>query len=197
MNYIELLKKRRSVYSLSNKVSYRDEEIEQMIGEVLIQSPTGFNMQSSKIVVVMNHEHEKLWDLTKEVLRKIVPQDKFAPTENKMDMFKKAKGTILFFEDQTIVEQFMKDIPLYKDNFETFASHGMGILQGNMWNMFASIGIGANLQHYNPLIDEEVRKTWNIPESYQLTAQMVFGEIEAIDEPKEKEPLANRMKSYK
>ena len=28
---------------------------------------------------------------------------------------------------------------------------------------------------YNPLIDEEVRRTWNLPEHWHLIAEMPFG----------------------
>jgi len=35
------------------------------------------------------------------------------------------------------------------------------------------------LQHYNPLIDEAVAKEWNLPESWKLRGQLVFGSIEA------------------
>ena len=41
------------------------------------------------------------------------------------------------------------------------------------------LGLGANLQHYNPLIDEAVAKEWNLPESWKLRGQLVFGSIEA------------------
>ena len=36
-------------------------------------------------------------------------------------------------------------------------------------------GMGASLQHYNPLIDDEVRKAWNLPGDWKLVAQMPFG----------------------
>ena len=31
-------------------------------------------------------------------------------------------------------------------------------------------------EHYNPIIDEEVMKTWNLPGKWSLIAQMPFGE---------------------
>jgi len=43
----------------------------------------------------------------------------------------------------------------------------------------AEQGIGANLQHYNPLIDEDVQRTWNVPASWKLRGQMNFGAINA------------------
>ena len=36
-------------------------------------------------------------------------------------------------------------------------------------------GMGASLQHYNPLIDDEVRKVWNLSDDWKLIAQMPFG----------------------
>jgi hypothetical protein len=60
----------------------------------------------------------------------------------------------------------------------------------------ASEGFGANLQHYSPLIDEDVRKTWDLPESWTLDAQMVFGV--PGDQPAEKTfaPLEDRYKVF-
>ena len=45
----------------------------------------------------------------------------------------------------------------------------------------AEAGVGANIQHYNPVIDERVAKEWNIPTNLVLRAQMPFGEI--VGEP--------------
>ena len=35
--------------------------------------------------------------------------------------------------------------------------------------------MGASLQHYNPLIDDEVRRVWNLSDDWKLIAQMPFG----------------------
>jgi predicted oxidoreductase (fatty acid repression mutant protein) len=39
-------------------------------------------------------------------------------------------------------------------------------------------GVGASLQHYNPLIDAGVAREWNVPASWKLRAQMPFGSNE-------------------
>lgn len=44
-----------------------------------------------------------------------------------------------------------------------------------VWVMLEDAGFGASLQHYNPLIDEEVAKTWDIPSYWRLIAEMPFG----------------------
>ena len=51
--------------------------------------------------------------------------------------------------------------------------------------MLEDMGLGASLQHYNPLIDDEVRRTWNLPGDWMMIAQMPFGT--PTGEPGEKE----------
>ena len=50
--------------------------------------------------------------------------------------------------------------------------------------MFEEVGFGASLQHYNPIIDNEVCKAWDLPEDWTLVAQMPFGV--PLQEPDEK-----------
>lgn len=193
MKYIDILNNRRSVYDLNDTLPISEEELKKLIEEVTVASPTSFNMQSSQVVVLMNNAHHQLWDIVTDTLKEIVPEEAFKSTQKKMKMFDQAKGTILFFEDQDIVEQMKTDFPLYKDQFDSFAYHSMGILQGNIWNALAEVNIGASLQHYNPLIDERVRKQFDLPANWQLTAQMVFGGIHSIPDPKEKIPAEKRV----
>ena len=134
-----------------------------------------------------------LWDITTNILKARIPDDKFASTQSKMEMFRNAAGTILFFEDDNIVNHYKEQFPTYAASFDMFAEHGLGILQGNVWNALAEKGIGANLQHYNPLIDDEVKKEWNVPNGWRLVSQMVFGKIEEVPEPKEKFPASERV----
>lgn len=65
-----------------------------------------------------------------------------------------------------------------------------------VWVGLEALGFGANLQHYNPLIDSPVSKQWNIPTDWQLIGQLVFGSPE--DSPKEKsqKPIEERVKIY-
>ena len=45
-----------------------------------------------------------------------------------------------------------------------------------VWTMLEDEGMGASLQHYNPLIDDEVRKVWNLSDDWKLIAQMLSPE---------------------
>ncbi len=65
-----------------------------------------------------------------------------------------------------------------------------------VWTALANEGLGANLQHYNPHIDDAIAKEWDIPNNWNLKAQLVFGE--PTGDPKEKAmiPVEERMKIF-
>lgn len=65
-----------------------------------------------------------------------------------------------------------------------------------VWISLQSEGLGANLQHYNPLIDDQVAKTWDIPSSWKLEGQIVFGTPAEKVEEKEFDPIESRFKVY-
>lgn len=53
--------------------------------------------------------------------------------------------------------------------------------------------MGANVQHYNPLIDEEVHKVWKLDSKWKLVSQMVIGKpVGDRPQPKEKKPVEER-----
>jgi len=50
--------------------------------------------------------------------------------------------------------------------------------QLSAWTALANAGVGASLQHYNPLIDAAVAREWKVPAYWKLRAQMPFGSNE-------------------
>jgi predicted oxidoreductase (fatty acid repression mutant protein) len=65
-----------------------------------------------------------------------------------------------------------------------------------VWTALEAGGLGVNLQHYNPLIDAEVQKTWNVPEDWELSAQMVFGTPTGEPAKKQFSNLSKRFRTY-
>lgn len=175
---IEVLTKRRTQYALGKNVTLSHAEIEALVKEAIRQAPSSFNSQSSRAVILFGTESEKLWNITRETLRAIVPAENFSATDAKLTAFAAGVGTILFFEDQNTIAKLQADYPLYADNFPTFSAHSAGMAQLAVWTALAQADIGASLQHYNPLIDAEVAKTWNLPLSWKMVAQMPFGSNE-------------------
>lgn len=64
---------------------------------------------------------------------------------------------------------------IYADKFPIWASQADGMCQFAIWTALEAEGFGANLQHYNPIVDQKVQATWDIPTSWELNAQLVFG----------------------
>ena len=125
--------------------------------------------------MLLGENHNKFWQIVMETLRNIVPAQNFSSTENKVKSFAAGYGTILYYEDVEIVEQLQKQFPTYADNFPIWSNQSSGMLQYVIWTALAEKGMGASLQHYAPLIDEEVARVFEIPENWKLIAQMPFG----------------------
>ncbi|MCD2348706.1 nitroreductase family protein [Clostridium guangxiense] len=196
-SFYEAVENRRTIYGISKESTISDNRLKEIINFAVKNTPSAFNSQSSRVVVLLGKEHDKVWDIAKEELRKIVPKEKFSETENKINSFKNGYGTILFFEDQNVVKALQQKFSLYKDNFPVWSEQASGMLQINIWNALSSEGLGISLQHYNPLIDSEVSKEWNIPSGWKLRGEMPFGKPTSAPEQKDFSPLEDRVKFYK
>jgi uncharacterized protein len=53
------------------------------------------------------------------------------------------------------------------------------------------------LQHYNELIETDVKKEWSIPNNWRLIAQMPFGKPTAQPDEKQINPLEERVMVFK
>lgn len=196
MNFFEAVETRRSVYALNKEVKVSDDRIKEIVEHAVKHVPSSFNSQSTRVVVLFKGEHEKLWDMTTEVLKAVMSDADFSGTQQKMDMFKGAYGTVLFFEDQAVVGGLQEAFPAYADNFPIWSEQTAGMHQFAVWTGLATEGIGASLQHYNPLVDERIANEWNVPESWKLRAQMPFGGIAQPAGDKEFKPLDERIKFF-
>lgn len=186
MDFLETLKKRRSHYHLNKDLPLSQDRLLEIIREVSLLSPDAFNAQSPRVVVLFGQQHDELWDLVDESFAGQVPREK-------IDSFKAGAGTILYFVDRPTITQLEDNFPLYAKNFYYWAHQASGMLQINLWNALIGEGVGASLQHYNPVIDEAVKKRWNLPEEWELLAQMPFGGIEKAPGLSEKMPIKKRV----
>jgi len=102
----------------------------------------------------------------------------------------------MFFEDQTVVEGMQAKFPSYADKFPIWATQSDAMLQFTLWTALEAEGLGANLQHYNPIIDEKVAAAWKLPATWKLNAQLVFGGKTAPAGEKTVMPLEERYKVF-
>ncbi|KCB51361.1 nitroreductase family protein [Bordetella hinzii 1277] len=177
--YIEALKQRRTQYALGRNVSLSKDALVALIQDAVKHSPSSFNSQTSRALVLFGAESEKLWALAIDEVRKVAPAEVFDKTEAKLKSFAAGVGTVLFFEDQDVVRGLQEKFALYADNFPVWSEQASGMAQLSVWSALANAGVGASLQHYNPLIDSAVAREWKVPASWKLRAQMPFGSNEA------------------
>ena len=67
----------------------------------------------------------------------------------------------------------------------------------NIWQALAENEIGASLQHYNELIEDDVKKMLSLPDNWKILAQMPFGSIEKSPAEKTFLPLENRLMIFR
>lgn len=196
-HFQQAAKLRRSVYALNDQLPISKADVESIVREALLHTPSSFNSQSTRLVVLWAEAHQKFWQLTEDALRNIVNDDEqFQSTAQKMAGFKAAAGTILFYEDQAVVRDLQERFPTYADSFSVWAEHSDAMHQYVVWTALAAAGVGANLQHYAPVVAEQVRQTWDINPNWQLIAQLVFGGVEQPAGDKEFVPIEPRLQVF-
>lgn len=97
-NFYEAIENRRSIYGLGNHEAVSEEKIVSLVNHMVKYCPSAFNSQSGRVVVLFKKNHQRLWEIVKETLQKIVPADKFAATEEKIASFAKGYATVLFLK---------------------------------------------------------------------------------------------------
>ena len=176
-NFVQAIGHRRTCYHLGPHQLVATDEIIDMLDTVLLNIPSAFNAQSTRLVLLMGEHHLRLWEIVKQRLAEIVASGNLERTREKIDScFAAGCGTILFYEDTRVVEQQKREYEIYASALDEYSSQTSAMHQLAVWTMLADMGYGASLQHYNPLIDYRVASEWQLPEWWRLKAQMPFGE---------------------
>jgi predicted oxidoreductase (fatty acid repression mutant protein) len=173
--FFDFVKARRTIYALNKTSPISDTQIESIVKEAILHVPSAFNSQTARLVLLLNKEHDTFWDHVASSIKAVTTPEQFEKSKSKLAGFKAGYGTILFYEDQPTIHGLEESFALYKDKFQQWSEHTSAMHQFVLWTALEAEGFGANLQHYNPLVDAKVRETWGVPESWDLKAQLVFG----------------------
>ena len=192
MSFLNQIKQRRTIYAIGRDLSLDQAKIEEIIKDAIKHSPSSFNSQSSRAVILFGDSHVKFWTIVLETLRKIVPAEAFEGTSGKINSFIAGAGSVLFYEDLSVIKALQEQFPLYADNFPVWSEHSTGIAQFATWTALAEAGIGASLQHYNPIVDEATANEFGIPKTWKLVAQMPFGNVREQAGEKDIKPVEPR-----
>lgn len=195
--FLQAVVARRTNYTLTPESSIPDSRIQEILTTTLENAPSTFGSYTTRLVLLLKDEHFKFWDLVSDVVKSVTPPEQFdAHTKPRLAGFRNAYGTVLYFEDPENTRKLQDQFAFAKDHFPVWAHHTSAIHQFIIWTAFTNEGLGANLQHYNPLIDEKVKAQWGIPATWDLVAQMPFGVASAPPQPKPthmKKPIEERL----
>ena len=186
MKSLELLRNRRSRYQLNREIPLSHQELLHLIDEVTVQVPDAFNMQSQRLLELLARIKTPSGIGFSRFFEGKVPREK-------IDSFRAGYGTILYFYDQQVTEEMAGKFSAYADKFPHWAAQSLGMLQFSLWVALREAGIGASLQHYNPVIDHEVKQMFDLPETWVLDAQMPFGLASDEPQPKQLQDIRQRV----
>lgn len=195
-SFYQALEERRSHRVVNNEIQVSEERLQEIVEFAVKHIPSAFDLPSARLVMLTGESHNRLWDITTNTLKQILGDRDFEPTQSRMDAFKAGYGTVLFFEDETTVTSLQEKFPSYAENFLNWSQQSSGMHQLVVWSALSAEGLGASLQHYNPLIDDQVKTEWDIPASWKLIAQMPFGNPTAELAEKTFQPIEERVKFY-
>ena len=183
--FLEAIEHRRSCYSLSATNPVSESDIISAIDRIILSTPSAYNSQSTRLVVLFGRHHTQLWEIVKNALEEFVSPEAFTGVEEKIDSsFAAGCGTVLFYEDMAVIEQLKEKYTTYADKFDEYSEHTSAMHQFAVWTALEDMELGASLQHYNPLIDTAVAHQWNISKEWRLIAQMPFGTPLSVTETK-------------
>jgi len=102
--FLDAVKARRTFYQLSIDSTIPDSRIQEIVHEVVQNSPSAFNSQSARLVLLLNDEHRKLWGFTKDILKAMVSEEQWKSTSQRLNGFQGAHGTVFLILIEHIVK---------------------------------------------------------------------------------------------
>jgi len=193
-DFYTAMENRRTTHLLSRETIVPQERLEKVISGALKFTPTAFNAQEQRLVLLMEKKHDWFWNLVKSTLKAIVPAENFPATEARINGFLGGVGTILLYQDTTSIKGLQETFPAYKDNFPIWAMQATGMLKYTLWTSLVEEGFGASIQHYTELVEADVNKELNIDPAWKMVGQLPFGKAaQNPDANKTFEPIEKRL----
>lgn len=192
MQYFDVIQSRRSNHHLSNEFLQPKEDLIHHLEQVLDATPSSFNSQSQRMVILLEASHKHFWNRVIDEIAKLVTAEQLTKSKQKIKQFADSLGTVLFFDDEETTKHMMEKFPLYASQCQVWSEQQNGMLQINIWNALVALGYQANLQHYTELVEETIKQDFNIPKHWKMVGQMPFGK--AISEPKKKDTIPTKQR---
>lgn len=170
-NFIDTLKFRHSYYDLTNGSPLTSDKLIKFIEECIYYHPSAFNVQSTRMVLLLNKNVFKIWNHVLDLIPNNFPKLLIKELKN----CREAYASILFFDDMNATAKACEDYHMSIENFNSWAIQSMAMLQNVLWNGLTYLGYGANIQHFNKELDGYVQREFNLPDHWKLLSQMNIG----------------------
>ncbi|WFD31090.1 non-specific serine/threonine protein kinase [Malassezia sp. CBS 17886] len=178
--FLQTIENRRTFYHLSKRQILSDEKVVHLVQNAVRQAPSPFNVQSSRVVVLYGDQHDRYWgQIVPNALRAVAGEEALTSSKERLAGFAAAAGTVLFFEDRKLIEGQQEQYPSYATEFPKWSDQSSGMAQIYTWTLLEAEGYGASLQHYGNLTEGELKKLYQLPDSYAIKSELVFGHKEA------------------
>ena len=199
LKYIPAFAERHSEYDLGNSEVAPISQVRRLLEDILLYTPSGFNSQPVRIVLLTGKKHIEHWDIIAGMLIRKIGEERYLKSNAHHrieNVAKKAVGTILFFDDTEVTKRMMEESAQYRDNFPNWAQQAQGSHQFMTWMGLRALGYGANLQHYIGMEDHLVKEHVGVPDHWDFSAHMIFGSINEKAGSKDKLPLQETLKVF-
>lgn len=198
MNFKELTTERISQYNLGSDVTHTAEEIHEYITHIVQESPSSGNSQTSRVVVVTGDKKQELWDTIAEAQRSILSGGMLDWFNGVYEGAVNGFGTVLFFEDREAVDAMNAGSQTRR---EYYKEQNAAITEYAVWLGLTELGYGASLQHFNigyeQGFDKAIKEVLDLPMTWELNAQMPFGNVVEPGERKERMNPAEQVRLIK
>ena len=100
--FADLARARRTIYALGKSSPVPDSKIKELVNEAILHVPSSFNTQSTRLVLLLHAEHEKLWDTVIDTFGELVKTGAVSEemwrerTLPKLSGMKNGVGTVCF-----------------------------------------------------------------------------------------------------
>jgi uncharacterized protein len=103
----------------------------------------------------------------------------------------------MFFDDPGAFDLLKPRAKAVSEQYPEWEEHSSGMNQFIVWTALEAEGLGANLQHYQPGITPYIQKKFDVPETWRLKSQLVFGgRIGPLPEAKPKTHLESAVRVH-
>jgi uncharacterized protein len=93
--YLAAVKARRTYYQLEHSSPIPDERIQEIVTQAILHTPSSFNSQSTRVLILVGEDHTKLWkDIVKPAVKAVAPADQWEKSEQRLSGFQNAYGSV-------------------------------------------------------------------------------------------------------